>query len=256
MVLSHGQHQHLIKAKDKHGPRSTAELISSPGSVGQLLSICPNTNLLFFTGWKKKIKTRPNLARQRFAWTSEEYDYTAVYICTSLLTSHRIASSRQALCGGLRARKVAKSRCERTQRRDDSSFWNIITILLPLSLSLSFLQCAWLWNSENEWDLYVGLDAAHSTWAAGFPCCPKQWKTISVVGIKINQSDYYFLKALGWKQNSHRNSIASFVMRAASNRNCPTAKTITSVCWKAGDNLFSPCFCCLSDPSRLFAPCM
>lgn len=50
VVLSHGQHQHLIKAKDKHGPRSTAELISSPGSVGQLLSICPNTNLLFFNG--------------------------------------------------------------------------------------------------------------------------------------------------------------------------------------------------------------
>lgn len=53
VVLSYGQHQHLIKPKDKHGPRSTAELISSPGSISQLLSICPNTNLLFFTGKKR-----------------------------------------------------------------------------------------------------------------------------------------------------------------------------------------------------------
>lgn len=52
VVLSHGQHQHLIKTKDKHGPRSTAELISSPGSISQLPSICPNTNLLFFMGKK------------------------------------------------------------------------------------------------------------------------------------------------------------------------------------------------------------
>lgn len=57
VVLSHCQHQHLIKAKDKHGPRSTAELISSPGSFSQLLSICPNTNLLFFTA---KVKNREN----------------------------------------------------------------------------------------------------------------------------------------------------------------------------------------------------
>lgn len=49
VVLSHCQHQHLIKPKDKHGPWSTAELISSRGSDSQLLSICPNTNLLFFT---------------------------------------------------------------------------------------------------------------------------------------------------------------------------------------------------------------
>lgn len=54
MVLSHGQHQHLIKPKDKHGPRSTAELISSPGCISQLLSICPNTNLLFFRGEKRE----------------------------------------------------------------------------------------------------------------------------------------------------------------------------------------------------------
>lgn len=54
VVLSHGQHQHLIKPKDKHGPRSTAELISSPGSISQLPSICPNTNLLFFTGKTKR----------------------------------------------------------------------------------------------------------------------------------------------------------------------------------------------------------
>lgn len=53
VVLSHGQHQHLIKPKDKHWSRSTAELISSPGSISQLLSICPNTNLLFFTGKKR-----------------------------------------------------------------------------------------------------------------------------------------------------------------------------------------------------------
>lgn len=54
VVLSHSQHQHLIKPKDKHGARSTAELISSPGSIGQLPSICPNTNLLFFTRGKKR----------------------------------------------------------------------------------------------------------------------------------------------------------------------------------------------------------
>lgn len=107
---------------------------------GASANSCPSAQTqtcCFSRGEKKKTKTRPNLARQRFAWTSEEYDYAAVYLCTSSLTSHRIASSRQALCGGLRARKVAKSRCERTQRRYDSSLWNIITILLPLSLSLS-----------------------------------------------------------------------------------------------------------------------
>lgn len=54
MVLSHSQYQHLIKPKDKHGPRSTAELISSLGSISQLLSICLNTNLLFFTGKKRE----------------------------------------------------------------------------------------------------------------------------------------------------------------------------------------------------------
>lgn len=58
VVLSHCQHQHLIKPKDKHGPQSTAELISSRGSISQLLSICPNTNLLFFTAKVKKKKKK------------------------------------------------------------------------------------------------------------------------------------------------------------------------------------------------------
>lgn len=49
-------------------------------------------------------------------------------------------------------------------------------------------------------------------------------------------------KALVWKQNMRgRGLITSFVMRAAANWNSITAKTITSVCWKVGDNL-SPVF--------------
>lgn len=54
VVLSHSQHQHLIKPKDKHGLRSSAELISSPGIISQLPSICPNTNLLFFFTRKRR----------------------------------------------------------------------------------------------------------------------------------------------------------------------------------------------------------
>lgn len=66
VVLSHSQHQHLIKPKDKHGPRSTAELISSLGSISQLPSICSNANLLFFTG--KKREHEYNAVRSTLLW--------------------------------------------------------------------------------------------------------------------------------------------------------------------------------------------
>lgn len=105
---------------------------------GASANSCPSTQTqtCCFSRGEKKDKNKTKSCQTEICLDFEEYDYAAVYLCTSLLTSHCIASSRQALCGGLRARKVAKSRCERTQRRDDSSLWNIITILLSLSLSL------------------------------------------------------------------------------------------------------------------------
>ncbi len=147
MVLSHGQHQHLIKPKDKHGPRSTAELISSPGSISQLPSICPNTNLLFFTGKTREHQNNAvrsmllGLFKNMIIQRTVNINYHVFSVITSALNSHHVWFP-DMMCSS--AAKISERKREKWSKKDtevwkekDSSLVNIITITVCLSVSLT-----------------------------------------------------------------------------------------------------------------------
>ena len=148
VVLSLGQHQHLIKPKDKHGPRSTAELISSPGSISQLPSICLNTNLLFFTGGKKKRREHQNNAvRSTLLWlfknTIMQRPVNINYHC---LSSALLALLWAVITSGFLDVTWFAAACKWGKwPKDDKGLWkekawrlvNIITIMVCLSVSLT-----------------------------------------------------------------------------------------------------------------------
>lgn len=149
MVLSHCQHQHPIKPKDKHGPWSTVELISSPGCISQLLSICPNTNLLFFTEKKRTLK-QCSLRKQLFRrlWISTTMTSPqCYYLCSE---ESFLVSWHDVFCFILKEKKVARERHGSMKRKEE--VWE------TSSLPQSVFQHLWLCGSENKKNLYVGLE--------------------------------------------------------------------------------------------------
>lgn len=113
---------------------------------------CPSaqTQTCCFERGEKKDKNKRKICRH-----FEEYDYTAVYFCTSALTSHRIISSRQALCGGLRPRKVAKYLCTRWFQFLEHRHHPALSVSQARLLTSGD---SWLWSSEKMRDLDVRLE--------------------------------------------------------------------------------------------------
>lgn len=83
----------------------------------------------------------------------------------------------------LKNRKAANKRHRSMKRKDFGR---------ESSLSRSAFQRPWLCGRENKTNLYVGFEL--STWIAGVPCHPKQWKTASVMNIQTPQK-----KSVVWK---------------------------------------------------------
>lgn len=102
------------------------------------------------------------------------------------------------------------------------------------SLSWSVFQRPWLCGSENKKNLYVGLEFSTVHEQQVFHVIPNSGKRFQSWIYNLHKRKAWFEK----ENMSGRSLITYFALRTAANWNSIRAKTITSVSWILGDNLF------------------
>lgn len=116
----------------------------------------------------------------------------------------------------------------------------MITILVCLSVSLTL----WLWEQEKS---LCWLWVQHSTWTAGVPCHPEQWKTVSVVDIQKKS-----MVLTGKDDEEKLNNMFSrpptgTVLRLKQSQLCPGNEVITFFCFCRLSHLILQDLSCLTN---------